>query len=228
MDRRNESRINQSSYRATNIAGNDGFTSTRPQLHPTIITTQQRSAALVRHQPHYTGYDRSLESYHVCRCANPRSHGDAYSHPASGERSDGIPRRDLTGRRMTGEEEDHRLLDALGKDYASRAELYSVRGQIYHPDTLRALNSKRRNADWARARGLTVRVLPHDAIWHGRVNPKGCRIDTDPASEGACYVGANGAYRPGPTASAQGTRLQGRSTTLGLSWGASQFGNRGR
>jgi hypothetical protein len=227
MNRRNESRISQSSYRATNIAGNDGFTSTSPQLHPTIITTQRQSTAPVRHQPHYTGYDRSVEIYYLCRCANPSSHGDAYSEIASSERYDGIPRLDLAGRRMTCEEEEHRLLDAVGKDRANREELESVRSQVYHPDTARALDNKDCNVEWALARGYTRRGLAHDAVWHGRVNPKGCDVCPDPASEGAAFVGANGAYRPGPTASTQGTRLQGRSTTLGYSWGASQFGNRG-
>jgi hypothetical protein len=39
-------------------------------------------------------------------------------------------------------------------------------------------------------------------------------------------IGSDGGYRPGPTASAQGARIQGRAPILGHSWGASQV-NRG-
>jgi hypothetical protein len=228
MDRRNESQTDRSSYQGTMIAAHDCYASSRDQSQPTRLTQQQEPIASGRRQPHATSYDRFIARLFVCRCASPMSHGDAYTEIASRERYDGIPRRDTTGRRMTWEEEMHRLLDAVGKDYASRDELPHIYTQVYQADTARMLHQKDRNFQWALERGVGKRFIPHDVIWHGSVNPTGCRIGPRPEQEGEVFVSANGGYRPGPSASAQGTRLQGRCTTLGYTWGASQIGSRRR
>ena len=124
----------------------------------------------------------------------------------------------------------HRRLDVLGKDYANLDEIDSpqIWAQIYDAETTRALQQAYNNARWLEEAGAYVtRGIGHDAIWHGRVNPKGCYIFPPPETPDLVVVGAHGGYRPGPTASAQGTRLQGRATTMGLTWGASQIDRRG-
>ncbi|KAH7082730.1 hypothetical protein BKA63DRAFT_137029 [Paraphoma chrysanthemicola] len=127
---------------------------------------------------------------------------------------------------MSWDEEIHRKLDILGKDNATKEELDTTSDRVYHPDTLRAHNARGRNQDWALARGLTIKGLPHDVMWHGWHNPLNIYVLPPPETPDLAVISAQGGYRPGPTASAQGTRLQGRPTTLGLTWGASQS-NRG-
>jgi hypothetical protein len=217
---RNGSDYDRVIYRGTRVAVPNRHVSSRSQAQP-----QQSGNS--RHLPHYTGYDRSLTVTYVCRCAKPVRHGDAWSRTNEpSERYDGIPRRDTTGTRITWEEANHRGLDILGKDYANTEELDDTIRQVYHSDTIRELERQRQKEDWARERDLAIPGIPFDAIWHGRTNPKGCMILPPPETPGSVFIGAHGGYRPGPTASAQGTRLQGRATTLGHSWGASQV-NRG-
>jgi hypothetical protein len=186
---------------------------------------QQAQPGTTRNLTHRTGYNCDVEGGILCRCANPNSHGDAFTDPESGERYDGIACRDTTGKRMTPEEEAHRALDLLGKDHANREELRSIESQLYDAATLQAKQQQHRNTEWAKARGLTRSGVPHDVIWHGRINPKRCLVMPAPETPGAVFIGPQGGYRPGPTASAQGTRLQGRATTLGYSWGASRINN---
>jgi hypothetical protein len=172
--------------------------------------TQPQQSGNRRNHPHSTGYNRSLEVNFVCRCPNHARHGDAWSPRAtSGESYDGIPRRDTTDTRITWEESTHRALDILGKDYASMEEIADATRQIFDADTTRKLGRKERNAKWAMERGLVgASGIDHDAIWVGRINPKGCMILSAPDDPDVVFIGSDGGYRPGPTASAQGTRIQ--------------------
>jgi hypothetical protein len=224
---RNTSERNPASYQGTRIAVPDRNASYRNQVPPTRAAQPEQSTR-TRHLPHFTGYDQTLEeSGFVCRCGNPTRHGDAWSPTRGGECYDGIPRRDITGARITWDEKTHRTLDVIGRDYAVDEEIQMAERQVYDADTLRGLDKVERNGKWAKERGLVRMFIPHDAIWHGQTNPKGCRIGLAPEDPNAVSIGAHGGYRPGPTASAQGTRLQGRSTTLGHTWGASQVNRSG-
>ncbi|KAH7093562.1 hypothetical protein FB567DRAFT_176170 [Paraphoma chrysanthemicola] len=199
----------------------------RNPVQPTIVAQQgQQRSKPVRHQPHITGYNRRLEGRKVCRCTHPASHGDAFSHTSSLEQYVGYPVLGLDGQRMSWDEEMHRKLDALGKDYATEEELETTSDRVYHPDTLRADSARGRNNNWALARGLTIKGLPHDVVWHGRRNPLNVLIHPPPETPNLAVISNHGGYMPGPTAFAQGTRLPSLQTTLGLTWGASQF-NRG-
>jgi hypothetical protein len=226
MNERNGSENDRAGYQGTSIAIPAHPASHRSQVQPTR-TAQPPQSASRRNQPHLTGYDRELHTCFTCRCGNPTKHGDAWTPVRGKECYDGIPRRDTTGTRITWEEEMHRALDILGKDYASANEMESTIRQVYNADTARAMEKIIRNGEWAQRRGLCRTGLPHDAIWHGRTNPKGCDVLLPPEHPDAVFIGATGGYRPGPSASAQGTRLQGRSTTLGQSWGASEVNRRG-
>jgi hypothetical protein len=219
---RNISERDPASYQGTRVAVLDRNASYRNQVLPTRAALPQQSTG-PRHLPHVTGYDRQLSISFLCRCANPTRHGDAWSPGRStGECYSGIPPRDTTGTRLTWEEGMHRSFDILGKDYARDEEVESTEKHIFSSETLRLLEKQAQNSKWAHERGLAQRFIPHDAIWYGRTNPKGCYIGPAPEDPDAVFIGAHGGYRPGPTASAQGTRLQGRSTTLGHTWGASQ------
>ncbi|KAF2024311.1 hypothetical protein EK21DRAFT_79009 [Setomelanomma holmii] len=222
MSRRNFLSYSPSDYYPTRhvAPGRTGHSSDQMQ-HTHVAREQQQW-----NQPHYTGYNRFLEHAILCRCANPVGHGDAFSNVSTSESYTGMPSRDLNAIKMSWDEEMHRLLDALEKDYATREEVRSVWSQVYHPDTVRALWQKHRNGEWAMARGITVRGVPHNVIWHGRVNPQNVGVMPLPETPGLVTIGPQGGYRPGPTASAQGTRLQGRPTTLGHTWGVNQI-NRG-
>jgi hypothetical protein len=226
MYERNTSERDSTIHQGTRVAVPYRHASSRSQVPPTKAA-QPQEAPDTRHLPHFTGYHRILYTVFLCRCRHPARHGDAWSPRRGGECYDGIPRRDTTSTRITWEEKTHRIFDILGKDFAGKEELEMAERQVYHADTLRALDQQDRNSNWAEARGLAKRFIPHDAIWHGQSNPKGCRIGCAPEDPNAVFVGANGGYRPGPTASAQGTRLQGRSTTLGHTWGASQVNRTG-
>jgi hypothetical protein len=202
------------------------------QVLPTRVVQQhqqqqpERQPAANRNQPHFTGYDRLMHKTWVCRCASPNRHGDAYTPCKSSECYGGIPRRDLAGVRMSWEEHIHRQLDVLGKEHASHEEIRSTEAQVFHADTAQALEQLERNYQWALQRGIPIPWgIPHDAIWHRWVNPKHVIVIPPPETPGVVFLGPQGGYRPGPTASAQGTRLRGRATTLGMSWGASQMNN---
>jgi hypothetical protein len=188
-------------------------------LQPTMVADQQRR----RYQPHITGYERSLTDYAVCRCATPNSHNDAYTPIATSERYDGIPRLSLSNTPLSWEEETHRKLDVLGRDRATLAEMETTWSRVYNAETTRLLEQQRRNGRWALERGLVVAGVPHDAIWHGSVNPKGCAVSPPPLSQGAVFVGAQGMWRPTGVPASQGQAARGRPTTMGLSWGASQY-----
>ena len=190
------------------------------QIQPTRVAEAQQTTTR-RHQPHYTGYSRDLERGFLCRCADPVSHGDAFSLSQSGEQYQGIAHRDPNGRRMSWGEEIHRILDALGKDYASLEEAHSthVSRQVYNAETVQALQQERNNARWLRESGEHVRTsLPHDAIWHGRVNPRRCSVLPPPETPGLLVVGAHGCC-------SQGQQLPRR--VRGCKEGPRRWGSRG-
>jgi hypothetical protein len=62
----------------------------------TVVLCQEPVAQrLTRY--HITGYTRELSKFRICRCANPGSHGDAYSLGSSFAAWDGIRCFDLQG-----------------------------------------------------------------------------------------------------------------------------------
>jgi hypothetical protein len=128
---------------------------------------------------------------------------------------------------MTWEVAAHRILNALGKDSAYSDEQERVWPQVFNKETVRLLQREKWNGDWSLRRGLCRMGIDHDAIWHGQVNPKRIEILPPPETPGLVMIGPHGGYRPGPTESVNGTRLQGRPTTLGLTWGASQINREG-
>lgn len=195
------------------ISGRDPLPPRNTIQHTRVSGHQQSTAR--RNQPHNTRYDRSLTQKEVCRCANPSRHGDAYTIVGSLEQYDGIPRRDRSGTRMTWEEEMHRSLDVLGKDRATKDEIKTSWSRVYDDTTFRALELQHREI----LSYPTIGQVPHDAIWHGAFNPGRCSVGLRPEHPDDMWVGAQGMYRPGPTVSAQGTRLEGRHTVFsGRAW----------
>ena len=161
----------------------------------------------------------------MCRCSHPSRHGDAFSYTGNGsEGYDGIVSRDLHGEQIGWEEECHRVLDVLGKDYDSDEECRGVFSQVLDAATVRAKEQKRANAFYLIRRGEDVRRgLKSDVVWHGRVNTKRCVIFPPPNPRNA-YIGAVAGYRPGgAVAPGRETQVQGRVTMMGLPWGASRF-----
>jgi hypothetical protein len=192
------------------------------EIQPTRVVQQQQPSPM-RNQPHNVGYNQAVDNLGVCRCAHPASHNGAFTPIRNHQAYDGISRRDRNGTRINWEEEAHKSLDALGKDRATEEEIRSVWAQVYDAETVRALEAKHHNMIWSRRRGISRKGIPHDVTWHGRRNPLICRILRAPEDPHAVFVGPQGGYRPGPTASATGTRLEGRATMLGHTWGASQL-----
>mgnify|MGYP003624090428 FL=1 len=204
-----------------------GSSSSRNPVQHTVVAQQPQRSTAVRNQPHITDYEPYRYNSRVCRCACPIRHGDAWTPRSSGERYDGIARRGLRGQRLTWEDAMHRILDALGKDSAYSDEQERVWPQVFNEETVRLLQQTNLNGDWSLQRGLCRFGVDHDAIWHGRVNPKRVEILPPPETPGLVMIGPHGGYRPGPTESVNGTRLQGRPTTLVPTWGASQTNREG-
>jgi hypothetical protein len=120
--------------------------------------------------------------------------------------------------------------------YGASEELKTGSPQIYNAKTVQALEQQRRNVRWAADLIRIITGLPHNAIWHGRVNPKRCYVCPAPDTPRVVYLGAHGVHRPRgsePPRSSQGSSLAGgvaqqiggRPMVMGLSWGASQQNN---
>jgi hypothetical protein len=106
----------------------------------TVVPPQQRISQR-QTQCHFTGYTRELQDLKVCRCANPASHGDAYSYASNDQQWNGMRLLDLQGQELDRQEEMHRRLDVLGKDFATRPELHTTNSHVLHPDSVRALEN---------------------------------------------------------------------------------------
>jgi len=210
----------------TRVAVPERNTMYNNQALPTRVA-QQTPPETERHVPHYTGYDPAVENGVICRCANPARHGDAFSSPETGAQYDGIVRLDQQGNRISTDEALHRGLDILRKDSGTREELNSVKALVLHPETVKQLDKKKRHTEWAKTQPhvRVINGIPFHAVWYGPRNPKRCFILPPPDSPDLVIIGPEGGYRPGASASAQGSGVQGRATRLGLTWGESQINN---
>lgn len=191
-------------------------------VQPTLIAGE-RQIATGRNQPHITIYTMFHTTYDVCRCSNPRSHGDAYSVSMSSERYEGIPRLSLNNNRLSWEEQMHRSLDSLNRDRASRAEIRSVWHLVFYAETVQQLQQKERNCEWSERRGTLRHGVPHDAICHtrGMRNPRRCIVLPKPGAErrmGVTFIGVQGGWRL-----VEDRPEEGRPTMAGRTWGASQY-----
>jgi hypothetical protein len=182
-------------YKQSNYVSGSMYPGRTPNLGPCMQLENPQPAVKPHRQPvnprqarvHFTGYNRGLTTMPICRCAQPESHGDAYSY-ADGNanvRYNGIQCLDVQGRELDYNNWAHRSFDLIGKDYvASVAELAVVDSQVLHPDTIRALREQRETLRRIRqGRGNTVtNIIPYDAIWYGPVNPKGVKLRRHPSN----------------------------------------------
>jgi len=194
-----------------------------PQL---AVVPQQQVVQRRQTRVHYTGYDRNLTDSQFCRCAQPETHGDAYSHPEVNNHAqyDGIHILDLQGQEIPKEEYLQRCMDILGKDFVnSKYEIRAVRAQVMHPDSIRATDGQRETARRAAKTGEVRVGLPHDLIWHGPVNPKGCHIHPPPEQCEHNFIGASGSWDPVTGRAVNGLTMIGRDAD----WGQRGYGSQG-
>ena len=123
-----------------------------------------------RNQPHITGYSRILgHESTLCLCADPESHGDAFSrhrHPADQSNllwSRG-PVRDVQGNEISWEVACHRLVDAAGKESISGQETLPLLRRVYDKMTAARLIDEYRAMDEELREGA-VYHLEADVIW---------------------------------------------------------------
>ena len=194
-----------------------------PQL---AVVPQQQVVQRRQTRVHYTGYDRNFSDSKFCRCAQPETHGDVYSHAEVDNHAqyDGIRILDLQGQEIQREEYIQRCMDILGKDFVnSKYELRTVRAQVMHPDNIRAMDGQRETARRAAEIGEVRNGLPHDVIWYGPVNPKGCHIHPPPEQCDRSFIGASGSWDPRTGRAVNGPLLTGRESD----WGQRGFGFQG-
>jgi hypothetical protein len=128
-----------------------------------------------RNNPHMTGYTLNGYKATLCRCANPESHGDAFtphrSYPTA---------RDVNGRRIpTWIEAVHRILDTIGKDSATRDEELAVFHLVHGVEKADIARFKHRQvAAYVEQEGDQY-YLEDTVTWYGNVNPKGFVIIPD-------------------------------------------------
>jgi hypothetical protein len=133
------------------------------------------ACGLGRNQPHCTRYNRSGSIADICRCADPASHGDAFTKRRHVEDLLGRPVLDINSQPLPWEEAQHRVLDALGKDRATVEERHAVLDQVYAPETVALI--RRHDRLSASPEGSRLQYwVESDIIWHGRVNPWGWRV----------------------------------------------------
>jgi hypothetical protein len=117
---------------------------------------------------------------------------------------------DLQSQELDWQEEMHRRLDVLGKDFATGPELHTTNSQVLHPDSVRALENQGQTLRRMRNGAGVKNVIPHDAIWYGPVNPKGCLVAPRPEQcHGMYFAGANGGWDPVTGRSIRGTPWRG-------------------
>jgi len=152
-------------YNSTRIPDYSGTSTARPTTVPGSSNSTRRN------QPHITEYNRTGSVRSVCRCANPRSHGDAFTrqNPPRGRMLD------IHGQPLTWEEAMHRELDAAGKDKINSQEQLAVLDRVYHPEYAALVRRDARLAMSPAANRLQF-CLESNVIWHGRVNPRGLPI----------------------------------------------------
>jgi hypothetical protein len=154
------------SYNLTRSIGPRGNT-VAPRLTGTITSNQPHRTT----QPHLTEYNRSGSIESVCRCANPTSHGDAFTRRDWIYSRHGRPTLSVTGEPLGWEESMHRLLDAAGKDKITKPERMALLHRVFDHNTAEDMLRHWRLATYAEHR--VTFELEDNVIWHGRVNPRG-------------------------------------------------------
>jgi hypothetical protein len=122
-----------------------------------------------RNHPHLTDYNLTGSKGTICRCANPESHGDAFTRNCNFTKL-----RDINGRIIpTWIEARHRELDVLGKDSATLEETKAVAHRVFDYDWAEHFTFKFRKAVASTEEEGDDWWLEDTVTWYGNVNPRG-------------------------------------------------------
>jgi hypothetical protein len=180
-------------------------------LTPTRVASATNPSR--QNTPHYTGKNDQHYISTLCRCANPASHGDAWSRRKFLQEHKGKHVLDIHGQPITWSEAQHRVLDALGKDSATTKEQQDVMHLVFEPEHVEYVLRYHRLREAGEA-GEANRMrfwVESDVIWHGRVNPHGFLIMPVESLRAAHGPGAMARFeRPTISRRQLGTRWIGR------------------